>query len=419
MKSLKLFSIIAIAAIMASCQGGDPTTIKFTSADQVSVGVGENLNFDVTVKVTNGKGETTFAFEGLPEWVTKTPGTNKVTLTGTAPTAEQTFAVTIKATNNKETTTQNFKINVGGGVINPDGDGTETKPYNVTGAKANQGSPGNQDYKYVTGYIVGYAWAGTATEYYFSADTCNQQTNILIAASPTETNSANVLTVQLPSGAVRTGINLKGNPSVLGKEVLLAGTLEAYFGVPGLKNTCYAKLIESGTEFGQKPLILTGTPVLDETLLNQASFDKFTAVSVVGTQVWTSTTYGASMSGYASGASNANEDWLITPALDMTGKEGSIYFEHTRGPAASINVGVSSGWYTVLVSNNYTSGDPNSATWAPITFNNAVTAAWGFIQGGKATIPASNMAPNCRVAFKYICSATESATWELRNVKIY
>ena len=44
------------------------------------------------------------------------------------------------------------------------------------------------------------------------------------------------LPVQLPSGDVRSALNLQENPANLGKEVVLYGTIEKYFSVAGVKN---------------------------------------------------------------------------------------------------------------------------------------------------------------------------------------
>ena len=112
MKNFKLFSMIAIMAIFAACRNDDPTVLKITSAAELSVDAGETFTFDVTVSVKNAKGDTKIVFENLPAWVSKTDGKDKVTLSGTAPTTAGEFPVTIKATNNKETKTQNFVIKV-------------------------------------------------------------------------------------------------------------------------------------------------------------------------------------------------------------------------------------------------------------------------------------------------------------------
>ncbi len=52
--------------------------------------------------------------------------------------------------------------------------------------------------------------------------------------------------VQLPSGSIRTELNLKDHPENLGKKIQITGSLEAYFSVPGLKSpTKYIFIEES------------------------------------------------------------------------------------------------------------------------------------------------------------------------------
>ena len=45
------------------------------------------------------------------------------------------------------------------------------------------------------------------------------------------------LSVQLPSGDIRDALNLVDNPHLLGRKVCLRGDIvEAYYGIPGIKN---------------------------------------------------------------------------------------------------------------------------------------------------------------------------------------
>ncbi len=61
------------------------------------------------------------------------------------------------------------------------------------------------------------------------------------------------------------------------------------------------------------------TTLLDETLLSQESFGMFTPVSVAGAQNWYfSTQYGAVCNGYTGGQSYANEDWLLSPVMNLS-----------------------------------------------------------------------------------------------------
>lgn len=48
-----------------------------------------------------------------------------------------------------------------------------------------------------------------------------------------------LIAVALPSGDTRTTLNLVDNPTNVGKKIIISGTLENYFGCPGVKNTVY------------------------------------------------------------------------------------------------------------------------------------------------------------------------------------
>ncbi len=137
----------------------------------------------------------------------------------------------------------------GGGSDTPsgEGDGTEAKPYNVAGVVA----AGSGTDVFVKAYIVGWVEGqALATGAHFDAN-ATVASNILIADSPNETDVAKCIPIQLPSGAVRTAVNLKDNAGNYKKEILLVGNIEKYFGTTGIKSTSYAKI--GDTEAGTKP----------------------------------------------------------------------------------------------------------------------------------------------------------------------
>ncbi len=106
-------------------------------------------------------------------------------------------------------------------------DGSKDRPFTIEEAIDNQGLSGSH---WVTGYIVGAPVSGS------TLGTSN--TAIAISDSPVATFSTLAggwIPVALPSGAVRSGLNLVDNPGNLGKKVKLYGTLETYFTVPGVK----------------------------------------------------------------------------------------------------------------------------------------------------------------------------------------
>lgn len=311
---------------------------------------------------------------------------------------------------------KNFLVQEGEATADPTdvvtGNGTEATPYNVAGGIANQGG-----LKWVKGYIVGYVWSGTATSYVFNTDTCTQATNILIAGSKTETDPTKCIAVQLPAGAVRTGLSLVTTKANLGKEVTLYGSLEAYFSKPGLKTVSYY-VLEGGSTGGTKP-VDTSNAIFTETFgaSSQGSFTVENVLLPAGfTSVWLPTaTYGMSATGYKV-TNFASEGWLISPAINLAGKTNvTLSFEHAIGPAAQLSIDKS--FFTVWISNNYTSGAPSTAIWTKIDLTAFSTTAWGYVTAN-LTIPSASLAANAKIAFKYMSTSSASATWEIKNVVV-
>ncbi|MDN7240859.1 DUF6359 domain-containing protein [Planococcus sp. N028] len=111
-------------------------------------------------------------------------------------------------------------------------------PISVAEAIAN-----NSGTATVKGYIVGTVISGTSydQEAPFTADS-----NLGLADSPNEKDPAKILPVQLPSGSVRTALNLKTHPENFKAEVTITGTLESYFTVPGLKSASAYTIVTPG-----------------------------------------------------------------------------------------------------------------------------------------------------------------------------
>ena len=158
-----------------------------------------------------------------------------------------------------------------------EGKGTADSPYNVTAAIAAGSATG----VYVKAYIVGSIDGKSTTDAKFSAETATA-TNILIAASADETDINKCMPVQLPSGAVRSALNLVDNASNYKKEVTLYGNIEKYFSVTGIKSVSFA--IINGTEIGTNPAGGGGgdTPSGDVKTVTVAEFN----AAAESTDVW-------------------------------------------------------------------------------------------------------------------------------------
>lgn len=161
----------------------------------------------------------------------------------------------------------------------------------------------------------------------------------------------------------------------------------------------------------------TGAVIYSEEF--SSDLGKMTPISVAGAQTWrVNTAYkNANMSGFADGKSNANEDWLVSPAFDLTAaKSFSISFEHTINKG---NVANMKSEQTLWASDNY-SGDVKSATWTQVTITTYPTGTdWNYVKSGAINLPASLLGKaNVVFTFKYLATDASSANWQIRALKV-
>ena len=115
------------------------------------------------------------------------------------------------------------------------GTGSKDTPYSVASAKA-AFVDGSATAAWVEGYIVGSVDGMTLSTNAVFGTATSTKTNLLISDNPNATSVSECIPVQLPSGSVRTALNLVENPTNLGKKVKLNGSIEKYFGVAGFKS---------------------------------------------------------------------------------------------------------------------------------------------------------------------------------------
>lgn len=156
--------------------------------------------------------------------------------------------------------------------------------------------------------------------------------------------------------------------------------------------------------------------VLDAEFKSTSSLAGFDSVNVVGAQGWSATSYGAKMSGYSSGAKD-NEDWLISPAIDLNG-----YTNAKLQLNQAINY-LNGQWdqVQVVISTDYDGNKSNlaSATWTPVTIDTLPSGgSWTFVTSEKVDISAYD-GQTIYVAFKYLSTTSNAATWEIDWLKVY
>lgn len=185
-------------------------------------------------------------------------------------------------------------------------------------------------------------------------------------------------------------------------------------GVMTKYNSDYQYLVRYESDFK-----LTGPrfiPILNETFTS--GIGTWTSYSVIGAETWTySSTFGnpggmMKMSGF-NVTNKANEDWLISPVLDLSTKTSASFsfdnaYKFTGNPLVA------------MVSSNYTgTGNPNLATW---TILNPVLSSGNYVysNSGALDITAFTGAGKTAVyvAFKYTSTTSAASTWEVDNVKV-
>lgn len=299
------------------------------------------------------------------------------------------------------------------------GKGTKAEPYSAIGSMSHQSGEG-----WVKGYIVGVVngisisetalfeeTPATATE---PAKKFTATSNVLIADSPNERNYFRCIPVQLPTGEIRNGLNLVTNKELLGKEVLLYGSLTNYFGVPAMKNTGCAYL-DDGTKFG---VDISNAIFYEAFGASQGNFkivdvQKDAALS----NVWSfNSRYGMVASGYKSGSRYNSNSWLVSPALDLSSAtSATLSFMQACNFFSSIPEGSS-----VWITDQYTDGnDIDETKWTQLTIPNPITSgSWNFKASGDIDINAFAGKANVHVAFKYKSTPSNAGTWEVQKVLI-
>ncbi len=147
---------------------------------------------------------------------------------------------------------------------------------------------------------------------------------------------------------------------------------------------------------------------------------KFTAVSVAGDQKWVWSSYKgvgfAKMTGYSNG-NIVNEDWLISPAMNLTKrKRAQLTFDHTH----KYGVDNYASQMTVWVTDNYQTGStPDTLKWKKLKFNYQYSLTYAFGTSGPVSLNDFIGKDNVRIGFRYQSDAVTSApTWEVNNFMV-
>ncbi|MDO5526269.1 MAG: DUF6359 domain-containing protein [Prevotella sp.] len=154
----------------------------------------------------------------------------------------------------------------------------------------------------------------------------------------------------------------------------------------------------------------------NSTYINESfasSFGSFTVKTVKGID-WVIDFSTAKASGYNnSDKTNTESDsYLVSKTIDLSESTGAyIEFDYILRYA-------SSGTNKLLITDNYTN-DPTTTTWTDITGKLTEGSDWTTFESYAKNIPAEFIGKKAvNIAFHYTASSSNSATWEVKNLKV-
>lgn len=189
---------------------------------------------------------------------------------------------------------------------------------------------------------------------------------------------------------------------------LLAGILDTKVTNP-VEDNFYKVTYNNFTE---EPSLAAGGTVKNFDFTNE-TFNGWTAYNVVGDEEWKDATgFGnISMSGF-SGSAKDNEDWLVSPEIDLTG-ETNLKFQIDE----NLRYGTDLSNLKVMVTENFT-GDVATTTWSELTITNRTTHTNHSLTPSDVVDFSAYDNKIIHMAFKYISTTSDSMRWLIGNVTI-
>lgn len=202
------------------------------------------------------------------------------------------------------------------------------------------------------------------------------------------------------------------NAVAVGDFVVIYGELTNYNGTYETVGKGAAHIWKS-----TNPLLAPAKPepvevtIFEQNLGTKDAIDTFIVANIAGDAQWQYKRQTTNMRTEINAANN--EDWLITPALDLTQmSEASLNFKY------KFNVAIPAEFqdqYTVVVSKDFDGNPANiaTATWVEIKGFSYETTAYA--ESGVLNLPAEMIGHKCHIAWKYKTTDTPH-TWALKDV---
>ena len=143
-------------------------------------------------------------------------------------------------------------------------------------------------------------------------------------------------------------------------------------------------------------------------------FGTYTTYDVLGPQSWIIDFHTAKMTGYASGSNNANEDWLLSSPVAVTGvSEAKVSVTYVAQYQNNDEYDI-----TLQVSTDYVYGsNPTAATWKQMSATYPNTSNWNDFQTVETSLN-DFIGQNVTVAIKFTSTTSQSRTIEVQSITV-
>ena len=144
-----------------------------------------------------------------------------------------------------------------------------------------------------------------------------------------------------------------------------------------------------------------------------SSFGSYTTYDVKGAQHWEIDYSTAKMTGFVNNTNYENEDWLISAKFSLENvSSASMTMSYIARYFDVVDENI-----TVLVSSDYTSGDPNSANWERVDASWTLGSDWNNF--ASTTLDLSQfVGQKIRVAVRYLSDNNKAGTIEVQSICI-
>ncbi|MDD2344770.1 MAG: DUF5689 domain-containing protein [Bacteroidales bacterium] len=190
-------------------------------------------------------------------------------------------------------------------------------------------------------------------------------------------------------------------------------------GILSIYNGTYQFTLRQASDvFGFVPITPPADAIVNHVFTNNpVTTMGYQAISVSGAQIWEydgGNSY-MKMSGLVGTSHVENEDWLITPSINLSSTTAP-YLEIIH----AARFGIPATELSVWASTNYDGTNIGTANWVQLTVPNyPINTSMTFIESGHINLTQFAGQNGVRIGFKYTSTNSSASIWGIKEVKVY